>query len=230
MQLTDSQTTAGALVVSEMRRMYGAKFGQQWQGLTPRELKDSWDRTLAGLTEAEIRTGLLACLSRDWPPTLPEFLRLCRPWLNPEVAYHEAVQGISCRRRGEIGHWSHPAIYWAAVSTGTHDLLNSTYSTIKVRWEREFAKELEKGTWPSIPEVREALPGPGQTMSTKEEAAAALKRMGVAEIKPLAQGNKAWAEKILAEHERKGGQRYSASVLAMAKRALGIELNAGEAV
>ena len=116
MQLTESQTSLGALVVSEMRLMYGAKFGQQWQGLTPRELKDSWDQKLTGMTEAEIRAGLVACLSRDWPPTVPEFLRLCRPWLNPEVAYHEAVHGMSCRRRGEMGNWSHPAIYWAAVA------------------------------------------------------------------------------------------------------------------
>ena len=35
MQLTESQTSLGALVSPKMRLMYGAKFGQQWQGLTP---------------------------------------------------------------------------------------------------------------------------------------------------------------------------------------------------
>ncbi|EFF76081.1 hypothetical protein [Achromobacter piechaudii] len=37
-----------------------------------------------------------------------------------------------------------------------------------------------------------------------------------------------WAVKILRESERAGGRRYSMTVLAMAKRALGIGLNVGE--
>ena len=37
-----------------------------------------------------------------------------------------------------------------------------------------------------------------------------------------------WALRILRENERPGGRRYSMTVLSMAKRALGIGLNAGE--
>ncbi|CUI41525.1 hypothetical protein [Achromobacter xylosoxidans] len=37
-----------------------------------------------------------------------------------------------------------------------------------------------------------------------------------------------WALKILAENERKGGKRYAITVLIMAKKALGLALNAGE--
>lgn len=225
MQLTESHLTAGALVVSEMRLMYGAKFGQQWQGLTPRELKDSWDQKLAGMTEAEIRTGLVACLSRDWPPTVPEFLRLCRPWMNPEVAYHEAVQGMSSRRRGEIGQWSHPAIYWAAVATGAHDLLNSTYSVMKARWDRAFALELEKQQWHEIPAVRDALPAPGQTMATKQEAEAALKRMGA--DKALSQTGRAhrrWIDKW--EERMSRGEQPPPAVAMMIKRAKGEQVAA----
>ncbi|MFY4006012.1 hypothetical protein [Achromobacter denitrificans] len=37
-----------------------------------------------------------------------------------------------------------------------------------------------------------------------------------------------WALKILQEHQRKGGKRYSITVLVMAKRALGLDLSAGE--
>lgn len=220
MQLTESQITLGALVVSEMRLMYGAKFGQQWQGLTPRELKDSWDQKLSGMSESEIRAGLVACLSREWPPTIPEFLRLCRPWMNPEVAYHEAVHGMSCRRRGEIGQWSHPAIYWAAVATGTHDLLNSTYGSIKARWEKAFSEELAKGSWHAIPEVREALPAPGQTVATKQEAEAALKRMGAEKIlKQAGRDGRRWIDKC--DERIKRGEQPTPAVAAMLKRAKG---------
>ncbi|AZW14226.1 hypothetical protein CS344_20140 [Bordetella bronchiseptica] len=219
MQLTESKTSLGALVVSEMRLMYGAKFGQQWQGLTPRELKDSWDQKLTGMTEAEIRAGLVACLSRDWPPTVPEFLRMCRPWMSPEVAYHEAVHGMSCRRRGEMGNWSHPAIYWAAVATGPHDLLNSTYGSIKQRWGKSFSDELSKGNWPDIPPVRSALPAPGQTMATKAEAAAALQRMGAAKaLEESGRNPKRWIDKW--QQRIKNGERPSPAIAAMLKRAM----------
>ena len=52
MQVTESSTSLGALVVNEMHLLYGAKFAQQWEGLTSRELKDSWNQKLSGLTEA----------------------------------------------------------------------------------------------------------------------------------------------------------------------------------
>ena len=103
MQVAESSASLGALVVNEMHLLYGAKFAQQWEGLTPRELKDSWNQKLSGLTEAQVRRGLTACLTREWPPTLPEFLKLCCPWLIPELAYHEAVRGVSARRRGRPG-------------------------------------------------------------------------------------------------------------------------------
>lgn len=223
MQLATSDVSMGAMVVAEMRLMYGAKFGQQWQGLTPRELKDSWDMKLSGLSESEVRAGLVACLSRDWPPTMPEFLRLCRPWMAPEVAYHEAVHGMSCRRRGELGQWSHPAIYWAAVATGTHDLLNGTYSTVKSRWERAFSDQIAKGQWAAVPEVRDALPAPGQTMATKQEAEAALKRMGADKVlSKSGMDHKTWLAKW--EARMKKGEHPPHAVAQMIKRAKG-EIN-----
>jgi hypothetical protein len=227
MQVTKAEATLGGLVVNEMRLMYGAKFSQQWQGLTPRALKDSWDEKLAGMTEREIRTGLVACLARDWPPTVPEFLRLCRPWASPEVAFHDAVAGIAARRRGDIGLWPHPAVYWAAVAVGAHDLLNCGYSVMKARWERALTDELAKGQWAPVPEPLPALPGPGQTLATREEAEAAMKRLGADKV--LIQGGRdqrRWARKILDEQERKGGQRYSLAVLAMARRALDLPVEA----
>lgn len=179
MQLAEAQqATMGSLVVNEMRMLYGSKFAQQWQGLTARELKESWDQKLSGLGERDVRRGLVACLRRDWPPTLPEFLRLCCPWMDTEVAYHEAVHGMSCRRRGEMGEWSHPAVYWAAVAVSSNDLLNSTYGSIKGRWEKTLIEEMAKGTWKEIPKASVALPAPKQTAADRVEAAKALKAMG----------------------------------------------------
>lgn len=221
MQLTETHpATLGALVVNEMRLMYGAKFAQQWQGLTARELKDSWDQKLVGLDETQVRRGLVACLTREWPPTLPEFVKLCCPWMAPEVAYHEAVRGMSARKRGEIGIWSHPAVYWAAVGVSTVDLLSSTYGAIKARWEKSLSDELGKGAWPDIPEPRQALPSPGQTLATKAEAAAALRKMGAE--KALDQTGKA-PRRWIAKWEQRiaNGEPPTPAIAAMLRKAKG---------
>ncbi|VEI25152.1 hypothetical protein [Bordetella bronchiseptica] len=213
----------GDLVVSELRLLYGSKFAQAWEGLTPREVKASWGEKLAGLTEAEARVGLVACLGRDWPPTLPEFIRLCRPWMDPEVAFHEAVAGMAARKRGEMGAWSHPAVFHAARSVGTHDLLNCGYSVMRSRWERAFRDELARGQWGPVPMPAPALPAPGATRATPEEAAEAMAKMGAGGV--LAQGGRdprrGW-RRVLAEMKDPKGRRYSPAIVAMARNALGI--------
>jgi hypothetical protein len=127
---------------------------------------------------------------------------------------------MSCRRRGELGQWSHPAIYWAAISVSSVDLLNSTYGSIKGRWEKTFADELGKGSWPPGPEPRTALPAPGQTMATKAEAAAALKKMGA--DKALDQTGKDHRRWITKWDERIAkGELPSPAIAAMLARAKG---------
>jgi len=119
-----------------------------------------------------------------------------------------------------MGDWSHPAIYWAAVATGTHDLLNSTYSSIKARWEKSFTEELAKGVWHAIPEVRDALPAPGKTMATKQEAEAALKRMGAEKVlKQAGRDGRRWIDKW--DERIKRGEQPSHSIAQMLKRAKG---------
>lgn len=221
--------TLGDLVVSELRLLYGSKFAQAWEGLTPREVKDSFNQKLAGFTEAEARVGLVACLGRDWPPTLPEFMRLCRPWMDPEAAFHEAVAGVTARKRGEVGAWAHPAIYHAAVAVGTHDLLNCGYAVLRGRWERAFRDELARGQWEPVPTPAPALPAPGGTLATREDAAKAMAKMGAEKIvNPTGRDPRRWARRIMAEAQRKGGRLPSPAVLRMAEAAIGAPADTGD--
>ncbi|MNV16291.1 hypothetical protein D3C71_1070460 [compost metagenome] len=107
-----------ARLIERMQALYGAKFAQQWDGIAPARLAEVWAEEIAGYTAEEIQRGLASCRGRTFPPTLPEFLGLCRPTLNPETAYHEAVAGMSARSRGVIGNWTHPGVYWAAARVG----------------------------------------------------------------------------------------------------------------
>lgn len=206
-------------IFQRMAAMYGAKYVQLWGGVPEEAMAELWSEELAGFTGDEISAGLAACRSRDWPPTLPEFLKMCRPWMNAEVAFHEAVAGMSARRGGDIGTWSHSAVYWAAVSVGAHDLLNCGYSVMKARWERALGEEIAKGTWHAVPAPAVALPAPGNTLADKKEAEQRMKQMKASGaldqsgLKPTR-----WMKKVQERIEK--GESVSPAIAAMLQRAV----------
>jgi len=56
-------------------------FGHKWVSAYGSQPSETWLAGLIDMTEEELRTGLLGCLEwpGDWPPTLPQFRKLCRP-------------------------------------------------------------------------------------------------------------------------------------------------------
>lgn len=147
--------------------------------------RETWAEGLEDerVTLAEIKRGVSQCRKHfDWPPSLPEFLKLCRPALSPEVAFAEAVKQMN-RRNYLMGtaqlpgetlqadEWTHPAIYWAALEMG-RDLFDYEYKQLAVRWrlalDQAFAKP--KG---AVPPPMLALPAP---VLTEEEREAQLAR------------------------------------------------------
>ncbi|OZA15686.1 MAG: hypothetical protein B7Y05_02880 [Polynucleobacter sp. 24-46-87] len=142
--------------------MYGQKFTDQWRGVDPTYLKSVWSEELASFSVDEIKRGLAACRTRPWPPTLPEFLSLSRPPIDPESAFIEAVRELRKRETNE-DTWSHPAIFWATRLFATQDLMGMPYVGIKNRWTKALNEQLELGTWPEIPQRLIELPAPGQT-------------------------------------------------------------------
>ncbi len=60
--------------------MYGNKMALMWQDTPAADVKDAWRTALRGLDIEQIKMGLvnLPKFSLSWPPTLPEFLQLCR--------------------------------------------------------------------------------------------------------------------------------------------------------
>ncbi|MGE8627694.1 replication protein P [Achromobacter denitrificans] len=194
--------------------------------------KSAWAEAFdgEGLTPRDVAEGLRACrrMFPDWPPAVGEFIQACRPGLIPENAFHDAVAGMTARRRGEMGQWSHPAVYWAAVRVGSHDLLNCGYSVMQSRWERALSDELGRGEWAAIPAPAVALPAPGATHATPAEAAKALEAMGAGAI--LNQSGRdplrGW-KRVIAETENPKGKRYSPGVIAMARNALRLGVDQG---
>lgn len=195
--------------------MYGARFADMWSGGDLGLVKSVWADDLAGYGTDEVARGVEACRSLKFPPTLPEFLLLCRPPLDAESAFNEAVQQMALRDQGR-DVWSHPAIYWSAVTIGAFDLRNATWSAIKPRWSRVLQAEMSKGEWPAVPPRLEALPAPGQIAANPEKVRAMVGRA----LNTVAEGgDKGWVLKI--ESCALAGEALPITVMEMASEVLG---------
>jgi len=68
-----------AALFRRMQVIYGPRWTASIEGIEEDAIRE-WSRGLADMTPDNIRRGLDACQSSGdgWPPTLPEFLALCR--------------------------------------------------------------------------------------------------------------------------------------------------------
>lgn len=152
--------------------IYGDRFRKSFNSeASVKNWKDAWAEGLSNehVTFAEVRAGLANILKTcDWPPTLPEFLKACRPSADYEASFLEAVNGMQARRHGRPFAWSTPSVYWAAVAIGG-DLSAYPYSTLKSRWRNAIDEAVRQGRQ-DIPTPAEALPAPGKCVINREEA------------------------------------------------------------
>lgn len=118
----------------------GHKIADLYAGVPPDVVKAEWGMAMTGFQPQEIGRGLAACQTRVFAPTLGEFLRLCRPALDPETAAVEAVEILNNRDDAE---WSHPAVRRAALAMA-FELRTQAFAQYRRRWtwilEREFSK------------------------------------------------------------------------------------------
>ncbi len=123
---------------------YGNKYEAQWNNVKQCDVINHWCKSLAGYTAAEIKKAIILW-DGDWPPTLPEFKKLCGKKMNLSLvqAYHQALDGLAERDRGGFGKWDHPAIFHAAAEM-RHDLKNKEWKDLKDRWEHTLAKHLSR--------------------------------------------------------------------------------------
>lgn len=159
----------------------GASMANVYAGAKAERVKAEWAEALAGFSADEVKRGLAATRTRKFAPNLPDFLHLCRPALDPELAWIEAEQGMASHGRGERFAWSHPAVYWAAREI-QHELRSSTFALCRKRWERLLADQWARGSWAQPPDpTHRALPAPTQ------EASEAARAAGIASLRALRQ-------------------------------------------
>jgi hypothetical protein len=209
---------------AKMSSLYGNKFSDMWRDSNMQAVKSVWAEELGKLSRDEIARGANALMSQEWPPTLPQFIKLCRIEIDPLKAYYEALNGAVARESGAVGDWSHPAIFWAMVTVGAFDLKNQTYSQIKGRWESALADQIGRGSWADIPTPAVALPAPTQ----KAEKAVAEKYLAETQVIKHHDekiDHKRWAKKIM-ERQRQGDKTLLPIQIQFAKEALAAKTDA----
>lgn len=125
-------------------------YGHRWTASFGERIDQNhaWASVLAGMTGAQIATGLnhLVSARLAWPPTAPEFLSFCeaRPTAESlglprvEKAFQEACNNTHPSARNHA-KWSHECVYHAASETGFYEL-----NTMKAEQSRRlFARNYE---------------------------------------------------------------------------------------
>jgi hypothetical protein len=75
----------------KMIGFYGARFNSMWQGSTAIEVQKIWAVELSKLSREQLKAGSESLTALSKPPTLPEFVTLCRQ-ARAEQAAHTARQ------------------------------------------------------------------------------------------------------------------------------------------
>lgn len=205
-------------LMDKMLLSYGKKFLDQWAGVDTEKLYRHWANELGGFTRDELARGAAAMAAQTYPPTLPEFKKMCRPGIDPSAAYQEAVAGVNARERGELGDWSHPAIFWAS-SCMAYDLKHQAYQSIAKRWETALQAEMSKGEWSAIPQPMIALPAPGKSLSSRQQATQMLQEIGASDVLKARTDHRAWIPAVLKRAER-GDETLPGISLRFAREAL----------
>lgn len=161
-----------------MTEMYGHRWTASF-GVSA-DQGHAWAATLAGLSGAQIASGLAALVERgdDWPPSAPDFRKLCEGASPEALGLPSAAAAFreACRNAhpAAAARWSHEAVHHAACETGFHELRSLPEDKGRALFERAYAvtvRMLLAGE--PLREIPKALPA-SVSVSTPEVGRAAL--------------------------------------------------------
>lgn len=205
---------------AKLLAFYGSKFLDMWANTDIEQVKMIWAIEIRKLTTEQMRVGFDQLSTRKFPPTLPEFIELCKPTMDVIGAYYEAINGLHARDRGDRGLWSHAAIYWAA-SRMAYDIKSQTFGAVEARWKRELKAEMDKGNWEPIPAPMAALAPPGKSDLSKENATKMMDQLGASSVLKPKSDHLFWAKKIM-KRIADGDREISPLQAKFAREALGV--------
>lgn len=150
-------------------RVFARAFGAKWRAtFEDRAAPAVWERKfrLAGLSAAAIRAGIGPATDLDFPPSLGEFVALCRPSAPLlDDALRESVAWVPDIERA----WSHPAVGATARQVGhwrLHSLDDRRLRPLFASIYSQMLDRFAKGEALDLPVVR-ALPAEVRTVTPR---------------------------------------------------------------
>lgn len=199
------------IYLDKWKRMFGGEIEMEnWRESMVEQLE------LHRIAPLEVQFGLDNCpkMYPVYPPTVGEFIGACRPPLDAQKSFYEAVEGMAARDMGLEFTWSHPAIYWAAVTVG-FELRVSPYDRVAARWSSVLRDVHARGQWMEIKPPSKQLPWVAQPSQAGRDAAGQIRDMSIDMSDSLA-----WARKLVAKDA--SGEQVGFYALKEAKKALGL--------
>lgn len=154
---------------TKMTGFYGSKFLDMWRGVDMQDVRRMWGLELAELKREELKRGVATLVTRQFPPTLPEFIQLCRPRVHLESALDEAIREMGKRANGQQDVWTDPAYYWAAAKIGHWDMRQLSRDALLKRFAAAL-DDVRRNPVEPVPPVMQELPAPGEGVTDRATA------------------------------------------------------------
>ncbi|KVV40816.1 hypothetical protein WT27_12860 [Burkholderia territorii] len=141
-----------------------------------RGAKTGWAMRFARerLTDEDVERGLAGVGAN--PPSLDEFVAMCRPQWVIRNAFREAVSQLTLRQSGQDS-WTHPAVYWAAMDVGHWDMTHLGHDQLIGRFEEAYRRRLADPDIAPVPAAVPSLPAPGRGEADREKVRAELEKI-----------------------------------------------------
>lgn len=179
-----------ALAVATVFRTFARAFGGRWAAVgTDPKAPIVWERKLlaAKVRPEQVLAAVAPATDLAFPPTLGEFVALCRPKLPDEVA---AITEAGRWARGEAVQWTHPVIGATARAVGSYALRHLAERDLRRLWcdtWRQMAERFHAGEALDVPTVlalpkevrRTRAPGDPMPSAVAEELAKARALLGL---------------------------------------------------
>lgn len=193
--------------------MYGKHWLDMWVGMDLAGVKQIWAEDLAGLTPVEVKRGMDACGGRTFPPTLPEFRNLCKPVLtDTKKLLLVAMREMNNRQNRQLEQWPDARTFWAAQRVG-RDLTRMSAEKLQIRFDLAWFESANDVNKPIPVATDSALPSPGETTLTQEEAKARAQQIGLQVGR--ADSARQWAFDIAKEPKQFGPASIEAAIKAL---------------
>lgn len=102
-------------MIDKLFNFFLVRYGKLWAeryanlGLTMNEIKNEWEAEISRLTPQELQTGIDACRTKTFPPTLPEFIQMC--WRGHPSSDEAWAIALKAMDENETVTWTNEIMY-----------------------------------------------------------------------------------------------------------------------